>query len=594
MGHKKVLYFSAEWGLAKIEIPIYAGGLGVLAGDTIVEADRIGLPWVGLGLLYREGFFRQVINERGEQEEKPYNFDPSHYGLTEVKNDDGSPLLVEVPFPGRRVSLRVWELKLHKTPLYLLDANVSVNNDSDKRLTARLYTGDWNLHLSAEVLLGVGGAQVAKALDLKIDVWHLNDDHATFSIIERLRSEIESSGGKLGFEDACEKIRSSTVFTTHTPVKGAESAFAKVTVFPYLEAILGGELAEKVYNLGKFRSEQTNEELFSLSVLSMKLSNARNAVSLRHGQIAKKIWHQLWPDLKEGRVPIRTITNGVNHVLWTFPAFDSLYSKYLHPKWVDKVDDRLLWEKVENVPNEELWQAKIKAKETLINYLSKHRLWKTPPPTDALFIGFARRFAPYKQPNVLLSDPDHLRAILLREDRPVYLFVSGKANPVDSVGKALLKKAIEMDRDPSFGDKIIFIEDYNLTTAQYLTAGTDVWINTPLPPWEACGTSGMKAVYNCTLNVSTFDGWWYEAYEHGLGWVIGSQTLDKDTVLSERELGDALFYLLEQEIIPFFYNKNKGIPYNWISWQKQALRKLAFRFNSTRMIKEYTDKMYNE
>lgn len=592
---KKILYFSAEWGLAKIDLPIYAGGLGVLAGDALNEADRMNLPWVGMGLLYREGFFRQKLNERGEQQEEPYYFDPRAYGLVVVKNKGGKePLLLTVPFPGRNLYLQVWELRLHQTPLYLLDAAVPENSPQDQRLTARLYTGDWNLHLAAEVLLGIGGVEAAKALNLGIDLWHLNDDHATFSLLWRLKDCQQCLDEQLGFDGACQEIRDTTVFTTHTPIKGAESAFAKETVFPYLQALFGEGLAEKIYALGEFQSDNNHEKLFSLSVAAMRLSRARNAVSLRHNTVAKNIWHFVWPKIPEGKVPLRAVTNGINPYLWTYPSLDHLYRRYLDPRWLDKVDDVALWQKASTIPAEELWPARLAAKKALRQYLRPRQLWRKDPPVEALFIGFARRFAAYKQPGVLLNDAAHLKALLLNPERPVYLFLSGKANHIDPVGKALVKKAWEMGKDPEFGQHIIFLEDYGLTSAQYLTAGVDLWINTPQPPWEACGTSGMKAIYNGVLNASTFDGWWYEAYGADIGWVIGPQTEAEAAKLTEQQTSDDLFYLLAQEIVPLYFQRDKdSVPHAWLEKVKTALAKLGPRFNTRRMLKEYQAKIYS-
>jgi starch phosphorylase len=591
---KKVLYFSAEWGLAKIDIPIYAGGLGVLAGDTLNEADRMHLPWVGMGLLYREGFFRQKLNERGEQQEEPYYFDPLSYGLAVVRQKGSkAPLLLSVPFPGRQVYLQVWELRLHHTPLYLLDAKVPENSPEDKKLTARLYTGDWNLHLAAEVLLGVGGAEAARALNLGIDLWHLNDDHATFSLLWRLKDCPACLENQLGFESACQTIRDATVFTTHTPIKGAESAFAKETVAPYLQALFGEALAAKMYTLGEFQTSDNREKLFSLSVVAMRLSRARNAVSLRHNMVAKKIWHFIWPQTAEGKVPIRAVTNGVNPYLWTYPSLDHLYHRYLDPLWLDRVDEVSLWQRALTIPSEELWSARLAAKQALLQYLRPRQHWRQDPPRNALFVGFARRFAAYKQPGVLINDPVHLKALLLDTERPTYLFLSGKANFIDPVGKALVKKAWEMCHDPVFGEHIVFLEDYGLTTAQYLTAGVDLWINTPQPPWEACGTSGMKAIYNGVLNASTFDGWWYEAYGADLGWVVGPQTEEQAAQLTEQQTSDALFYLLEQEIVPLYFQRDaNGVPRAWLEKVKTALSKLGPRFNTRRMLREYQAKIY--
>ncbi len=589
---KKVLYFSAEWGLAGKNIPIYAGGLGILAGDALAEAARLGWPWVGLGLMYHEGFFEQKISTSGEQTESHPHIKPEDYGLQVVKSRPNHPLVVVVPFPGRQIFLKIWQLKMGAANLYLLDANLPENTPEDRRLTSRLYTGNWNLQLAQEVLLGVGGVEAARALNLEVNVWHLNDDHAAFSLLWRLKGVHSSIEDPSDLAGALEEVQKNSVFTTHTPMKGSESVFDQPTVMPYLTALFGTKSSEKVYKLGEFTNNPENKSLFSLTVATMKLTHARNAVSERHNEVAKKLWNFIWPECKEGDVPIRAVTNGVNAANWTNNHFTKLYNKYLGADWLARVDDPSIWQKAETIPDKEIWHSRLESKKTLLGFLGRHHAFKTPPAADSFFIGYARRFTAYKQPGVLLDDLNHLRALLTNNEKPVYLILAGKANPMDPAGKEMVKKAILMDRDPALGERIVFLTDYDLEIAKNLVSGVDLWVNTPVPPWEACGTSGMKAVYNGVLNASTFDGWWYEAYDASLGWVIGPADKEDSQKLNELTTSDALFFLLESEIVPLFYNRIKGVPVEWVGKIKQAMLKLAPRYNSARMLKEYREKIY--
>lgn len=591
---KKIIYFSAEYGLADLNLPIYAGGLGILAGDTLKEASSLKLPMVGIGVLYRQGFFTQKLDNSGWQQELYPEWTPKVFGLEPVKDSKGSNLLIEVPFPDRVVFLKIWKLEINSQenkagiPLYLLDADNSYNSSRDRKLTSRLYSGDWNLQLEQEVLMGIGGVRAVRALGINAHVWHLNDDHAAFSLLWRLRENLKK-GQDWG--EARVNVKKETVFTTHTPIAGAESTFGKEQITPFLDVWLGGDFdKQKVFDICEV--ERNGKKFVSLTILALRLSKFRNAVSLRHQQTSKKLWHFLWPKRRVEDVPIDFVTNGVNAGNWICPQMANFFSQYLDPQWEQKVDNPKLWQKIYQIPDEALWQARLEAKKALLDYLSQFRLWEKEISPESLFIGFARRFAPYKQPSVLISSFDHLKAFLTNFSFPAHLFTAGKAHPTDKVGKIMLQKIYKADHDPTVGDRLVFCENYDLTLAKYLVSGVDVWLNTPKPPWEASGTSGMKALLNGILNASTLDGWWYEAYNGKNGWVIGSMDPTETANFSPKQINDALFYLLEQEITPLFYNRENGVPKMWIAKIKDSLATSAFKFNTKRMVGEYFSKFY--
>ncbi len=574
-----VAYFSAEYGLAERNLPIYAGGLGILAGDFLHQSSEFATEVCGLGYLYSEGFFEQHLDDDGWQHETYHLWNPREHGLETVKSKDGSELIVEVPFGDRIIFLRIWKLKVGGAMLYLMDANIDKNAEEDRGLTFRLYTGDWNLRFESEVLLGIGGVYTFRALEIEPDLWHLNDDHATFSLL-LMFSEFLNDG--LDWDEAVNRVRERFVFTTHTPVKGAESTFAKKSVRPLLESLFTPEDTEKVLKLGSVRREE--EVLFSLTKIAMELADRKNAVSAKHEEVSRKIW---------SGYDINHITNGVNYELWCSNSIKKLFEKYLGNDWIKNVANQDLWEKVSEIPNDDLWEARLQAKQQLLDYLSKFRLWEKRIDTDSLFIGFARRFAPYKQPEILITREKHLKALLVNENYPAHLFISGKAHPTDDVGKLLLQRVYRADHDDEFGEYLVFCENYDIELAKYLVAGVDVWVNTPLPPMEACGTSGMKALLNGVLNTSTLDGWWFEAFNGENGWVIGSMDPEETAEYGTKAMNDALFYLLNQEIVPLYYDREGGVPNKWLEKVKSAWRTTAAKFNTRRMFREYEEILYN-
>lgn len=591
---KPIVYLSAEYGLSDINLPIYAGGLGVLAGDVLKEASNLKSPMVGVGVFYSRGFFTQELGKNGWQNELYPETKPESFGLKSVKNKKGERLLLEVPFPGRSIFSQIWEAEIksyndrNSVPLYLLDANVSANSEYDRKLTEKLYPGDWNLQLEQEVFFGLGSVKAVQVLGIKPLIWHLNDDHAAFSLLYRMSENIKEGQN---WENAVDNVKKKTVFTTHTPVRGAESVFSRERIKPFLDAFFSNEVdKEEILRVGEV--ERNGEKLISLTVLALRLSRFSNAVSLQHQRTSRKLWHFVWPERKEEDIPINFVTNGVNGSNWVCPQMKALYSKYLGPNWEERIDDYEFWQKVYSIPNEELWQARVEAKKSLIAHLSQFRLWEGEIQPESLFIGFARRFAPYKQVNILISSFDHLKVFLVNSSFAAHLFVAGKAHPNDKEGKRMLQMIYKADHDEAVGDRIIFCENYDIALAKYLIAGVDVWLNTPLPPYEASGTSGMKALLNGVLNASTLDGWWYEAYNGENGWVIGSMDPQETAGWSLQQINDALFYLLEQEIVPLFYKRERGIPKLWINKVKKSLATSAFKFNTKRMLQDYFNKFY--
>ncbi len=586
-----VAYFSAEWGLSD-KLPIYAGGLGILAADILKQANDSNLPFAGIGLFYHDGFFRQRIDTNGDQIEENFTITPQSAGLEEVIDPaTGKPLFIEIGFPKEPAAVKVWKKQIGNTPLFLLDTQIPINKDFEQEYTAHLYEGKWSPFIEQEILLGVGGTRLLRTLNLPISKYHINDDHAAFCILERLREYLEKG---LSFNESCTCIKKETVFTTHTPVAAAESKYPVDFILPYLQTLFQKHLANKKVTrealLAMGGLDLPNRENFSLSVLALNLAGKINAVSARHQTTSKKIW----------QMPIDYITNAVHAPTWIAKPMDNYYQKYLGKNYQKEIDSPNLWQKLEDEEglkqiNQDLWHARLECKKTLLSYLINHP--SIPPttyhppaggPPTSLFLGFARRFAPYKRAYLLTSDLDRLAKILTNPQKPVYLFIAGKAHPTDPVGKKYLKNIFEAAHNPRLQNHLIFLEDYNINLAKILISGVDVWLNTPLPPMEASGTSGMKAVLNGVLHASCADGWWYEAGNNEIGWVIGSpdQTDDKQTA-------NSLYELLENKIIPLYYQQENGVPTAWLEKVKKSLSVLAPQFNTARLLKEYQEKLYS-
>lgn len=598
-----IAYFSMEFGLHET-LPIYSGGLGVLAGDHLKEASDLGLPLKAMGFMYAQGYFTQRITEDGWQEtlNNPLVFDDLP-ALPVCEN--GERLTIEVEFPDRTVSVQIWEVRVGRIPLYLLDSNVESNPANDRLLTARLYWSDLDRRIMQEVVLGIGGVRALRALGYNPAVWHMNEGHAAFLILERAR-ELVAAGHT--FEKAVEQTRGQNIFTTHTPVPAGNDEFPLWLMDKYLAAIWPqlGLTQEQFYNLA--RHQQPHGETFSMGVLALRFSEGRNAVSELHGQVSRKMWNFLWQDEKEENVPITHVTNGVHTANWMARRLRNLLTDEFGADWLDHLDEPELWAKLDDIQIEKLWAVRLHLKRRLVFYLRERvrDRWTRGGfhPVQvvssgilinpyALTIGFARRFATYKRASLILSDVERLLNIINRPNMPVQIIFAGKAHPADDPGKQLIQKIYRQVKRAETGGRLVFVEDYDMNLARYLVQGVDVWLNTPRRPLEASGTSGMKAGLNGALNFSVLDGWWRESYNGRNGWAIGE---DREQGLPEvQDAADAetLYSTLENEIIPLFYDRDiKDVPRGWLERVKESIRTVTPQFSTRRMVKEYVEKLY--
>ncbi len=602
-----IAYFSAEFGLTEC-LQNYSGGLGVLSGDHIKTASDLDLPLVGIGLLYQEGYFRQYLSADGyQQEEYPIN-DYSNLPVQRVLDKDGNPLKIKVPMPGRDMTTQVWQVKVGRISLFLLDSNLPENIEEDRDLTDRLYGGDRRTRIRQEILMGIGGIRALEAMDIHPLVYHMNEGHSAFLTLERIRLMMKQHN--IDFEAAREITSAGNIFTTHTPVPAGLERFGFDLIDEHFTPMYKelGLTRDQFLDLG--RENMGGYELFSMPVLALKLSAAANGVSKLHGQVSRRMWQWLFPKLPAKEVPIGSVTNGIHVQSWISQEMALLFDRYLDPAWRDRPDRTAIWESINHVPDSELWRSHERRRERLVAF-ARRRLREqlirrgvsqseiaaadevlNP---DALTIGFARRFATYKRATLLFKDVERLKRILNDPERPVQLIFAGKAHPHDMPGKDLIKTIISYARQPDFRHKIVFLENYDMTIARYLIQGADVWLNTPRRPKEASGTSGMKVIYNGGLNASILDGWWAEGYDHSRGWAIGS---GEEYPESEWEMQDyiesqALYDMLEKDIVPLFYDRGRdGIPHNWIAKMKNSIRDLSPEFNTHRMLREYTENYY--
>ena len=604
-GKQTIAYFSMEFGLHEI-LPIYSGGLGVLAGDHLKQASDLGLPLVGVGLMYAEGYFTQRISEDGWQDSinNPLNFD--ELPVVPVRDKDGELLKITVNFPDRAVNACIWELRVGRVPLYLLDSNLDENTPNDRKLTTRLYWSDIDLRVAQEVLLGFGGVRALRAMGYEPGVWHMNEPHAAFLTLERAR-ELVITG--LTFKKAIAKTRKGNVFTTHTPVPAGNDEFPLWLIDKNLSNFWSELGLSRDQFVDLARHQQPWGETFSMAILALRLSDGRNAVSELHGRVSRKIWHFLWPEIKdEDDVPITSITNGVHTPTWMARRLRVLFDKYLGEGWLERLDDPETWVKVDSIPDNELWAVRMHLKRKLVFYvLNRVRTrWMNGDlqPVQAiasgvmldphvLTIGFARRFATYKRANLVFSDLNRLLELVNRPNRPVQIIFAGKAHPADEPGKMLIQEVYRVVKKAENGGRLVFLEDYDMNLARYLVQGVDVWMNTPRRPNEASGTSGMKAALNGALNFSVLDGWWREAYNGTNGWAIGEDA-DLDSEVQDEADAESLYATLENKIIPLYYTERGGedIPHKWVAMIKDSLRTVTPQFSTRRMLKEYVDRLY--
>jgi starch phosphorylase len=600
-----VAYFSAEFGVHSA-LPVYSGGLGVLAGDITKEASDLGIPLTGVGFMYPQGYFHQHLSPDGRQEE---TYERLHRPVAPAEpacTYSGRPCVVALALPDRELHAAVWLVRMGRVPLYLMDTDVEGNPPRDRELSARLYGGDHELRLRQEMLLGVGGVRLLRALGVAPVVWHANEGHSAFMMLERTRELVEAGAS---FDRAAEEIKASTVFTTHTPVPAGHDAFP----FPLIEKYFAkywpslGLDRERFLALGA--TEGPWGSAFNMTALALRLSGHRNAVSRRHGEVSRRMWRSLWPSAREDDVPIISVTNGVHVPTWVAPEFARVFQTYLGQEWLSHHDDASLWERVSAIPDRELWDAHRRLKERLVMFVRDRarRRWAEESgasrqviaagallDADVLTLGFARRFATYKRASLILRDRARLRAILTDARCPVQIVFAGKAHPADEPGKDMLAAVYRAALDPAYAGRVAFVEEYDMHVAQHLVQGVDVWLNSPRPPLEASGTSGQKAAMNGVLNLSVLDGWWAEAYDGSNGWAIAASAGEAaDDGAQDAADAEALYRLLETQVVPAYYRRDEaGLPRDWLPRMRAAIRTVVPRFSARRMVKEYAERLY--
>ncbi len=602
----QVAYFSCEYGLDE-GLPIYSGGLGILSGDHLKSSSDMGIPLIGIGLLYRQGYFRQRLNSDGWQlEEYPEN---DWYNMPVVLETDaqGNPLIITVEMGDKLVRAQIWRVQVGNTRLYLLDTNFEDNTPWAREITTQLYGGDRDMRLRQELLLGIGGIRALRILGLNPSVYHLNEGHSAFLILERIRELVKNQG--LTFHEAREVVRHSNIFTTHTPVPAGNEQFDSNLLKTYLEKFIKdlGVTWESFLNCGRVHPNNP-EESFGMTVFALRYAMFRNGVSALHGQVSREMWKSIWPNVNVDEVPITHITNGIHSRTWLSHDFSDLFESYLGPRFVQNPWDYHIWERVDRIPDIELWRTHQRRRERLVFFARKrlrmqmerrHASQADIKAADevldphALTIGFARRFASYKRANLLAHDLERLKKLLTNPERPIQIIFAGKAHPQDNPGKDIIKTIVHTIRQEPFRSHVVFIEDYDINVARYLVQGVDVWLNTPRRPLEASGTSGMKVAANGGLNVSILDGWWCEGFSPDTGFAIGHGEEYKDTDFQDYVESQALYDVLEREVIPLFYDRDAtGIPRDWIKKMKASMSRLGRLFNTNRMIQEYTELLY--
>jgi starch phosphorylase len=601
-GHS-IAYFSAEFALHQ-SLPIYAGGLGVLAGDHCKEAADLGVPLVGVGFMYPQGYFHQRLSSEGWQEETDERMNWENAPIERATMADGKPCITAVPLEDRSVLVAVWSVRLGRVRLYLLDTDLEENAPWDRELSARLYGGDRETRVQQEIVLGIGGVRALKALGLNPAVFHLNEGHAAFVVLQRIHDLTERGST---FDEALEEVRHTTVFTTHTPVAAGHDAFPFWLVEKHLAGCWGtlGPNRDRFLALGSHGGDSGPQ--FNMTALALRSAGVVNAVSRLHGEVTREMWGAIWPDVPAPERPVLSVTNGVHVPTWISANFADLFARYLGADWMERHDDPSLWEAIATVPDEALWAARQALRYFLFAFLRDRarQLWAdervstlrvvaagTLLEPGALTIGFARRFTNYKRPELIFFDPERLARILNAVRRPVQIIFAGKSHPADDVGKHHLQRVFKRALDPAFGGRVAFVDDYDLHVAHFLVQGCDVWLNTPRKPLEASGTSGMKAAINGVPHLSIGDGWWAEGFNGVNGWVIDGGVVGNEDGADAAD-ANALYRLLEEEIVPAFYDRGSdNIPHRWLAVVKQAIRSVAPQFSARRMVKEYATRMY--
>lgn len=606
LGHRPVAYFSAEFGLHE-SLPVYSGGLGVLAGDHLKSASDLGIPLVGVGLLYDEGYFSQRIDREGWQQEVYSELDINDLSIRPGLDARGKPVVISVETRGGSIFARVWRVNVGRVRLYLLDTDIPENNDEDRHLTARLYGGDQRTRIRQEIILGIGGVRALKALGILPSVIHMNEGHSAFAPLEFIRSRMKEDG--LSFDEALRETAGMGVFTTHTPVPAGHDRFDASLIEQHVGP-LGDELGlgqEALMGLGRV-DPQNPQESFCMTVLAFKLSRRANAVSSLHGVVSRRMWANLWPWRGEEEIPIGHITNGVHVSSWLSAQMRMLYDRFLPHNWFLKTGEPEVWAGFESVSAGELWETHQSLKNRLIIY-ARNRLIAQAKRRDepeervaelqhildprVLTIGFARRFAPYKRADLIMRDLETLERLVTDRARPVQFIFAGKAHPADEFGKSILQRLFRLSQQEPFHGHIVVLEDYDINLGRHLVQGVDVWLNNPRRPQEASGTSGQKVVLNGGLNCSVLDGWWAEAYDGHNGFAIGTGRTHVDPEIQDQRDSEALYDVLLHEVVPLYYDRDADdLPQAWIKRVKRAVRTLGWRFNADRMVMDYVQQTY--
>lgn len=600
-----IAYFSAEFGLHE-GLPIYSGGLGILSGDHCKSASDLGIPLVGVGLLYNQGYFRQRITSEGSQEAIYERLHFAELPMVPAQTPGGELAVVGVELPARTVFAKVWQISVGRIRIFLLDTDIEDNAAEDRGFSSKLYGGDHEMRIAQEIILGIGGVRALRILGLKPAAWHLNEGHSAFSGLERIRELVVEQG--LTFDEAREVVAASTVFTTHTPVPAGNDAFSFDLVQRAFEKFWPTLGIGRDEFLALARQDQGGAPLFSMTILALKLSKLSNGVSQLHGHVSRQIWRHMWPGVPENEVPITAITNGIHTETWLAPAMADLFDRYVSPDWRLQIEDPALWSGLETIPDTELWDVRRRLKDDMVQFLRcrirRQRLTNGETTAkvkaaddlldaEAMTIGFARRFATYKRATLLFRDAARLARLLGDPERPVQLVFAGKAHPADNPGKELIRRLSALAREEGFNGRVILVEDYDICVARYLVQGVDIWLNTPRRPLEASGTSGQKAAANGVLNLSVRDGWWPEGHNGNNGWAIGDERSYKDEEEQDEADADSLYQLLEDEIVPLYFDRDSArVPLGWVRKIKTSMATLTPHFSSQRMLQDYSRKLY--
>lgn len=601
-----VAYFSAEFGFHE-SVPEYSGGLGILAGDHCKAASDLGLPFVAVGLLYRHGYFKQHLNKEGWQDAVAMNIDFNELPIHEVRNSDGAALTVEVDILGRPVAVKVWEIKVGRISLYALDTDVASNREEDRLITSELYGGDLEMRIRQEIVLGIGGVRALKALGISPSVFHMNEGHAAFLAVERIRQLMIENG--IDFYPALQVSAASNVFTTHTPVPAGNDAFSPDLMHRYFDGFARDLKIsfDEFLKFGRTWNHQPGDP-FSMTILALRMSRRSNGVSALHGRVSQKMWTSIWPYAPLEEVPISSVTNGIHLHTWLAPEMRDLYEKYFGSGWQERISDPDLWRRVSDIPDEELWGTHLLLKKRMIDFVRRRvrehreRLGESAAriraaggllDPEVLTVGFARRFATYKRALLIFRDLDRLKTILNRPDRPLQIVFAGKSHPRDEAGKRLIQQLYRLIQEPGLDGKVVFVEDYDTNVARHLVQGVDVWLNNPLRPLEASGTSGQKVPPNGGVNLSVLDGWWCEGYNRKNGWAIAPEIEEGSPELQDDMDITSLYSILDQQVVPLYYAKPDGrLPLAWINLMRESIRSVSPVFNTWRMVREYTERFY--